>query len=181
MTEAPHRTAIARSVLSRPVWEYVSRGLLVESESVLDYGCGRGADVAILRLRGFRAEGYDPHPPFGFPRPSGPFDTVAATYVVNVIPTRAERAAMLADAWSLVRPGGRLLVASRSRRDVALAARRSRWTRHGDGWRPTPTTFQVGLGVADLAELGAELAPARVARLGFRTIDASGVALYKGT
>lgn len=37
----PERTAIARRMLSRPTWEYVTRGVLRESDRVLDYGWTR--------------------------------------------------------------------------------------------------------------------------------------------
>lgn len=178
----PHNTAIARSMLSRPTWEFVTRGLISESESVLDYGCGWGADVQLLAQRGFRISGYDPHPAFKFPEPVGQlFDTVMSNYVVNVILTPAARAEMVLKAWGFVHPGGRLILSARSRHDVNTAARTSGWGRLGDGWRVTQHTFQVGLDVPDLVRLGmmAGIGAEHVGRLEFKHCDASAIQLRK--
>ena len=73
---APHRTAIKRAKLSAPTRYLEKRGLLVGR--VLDYGCGYGEDAGEL---GF--EVYDPH---FFPcMPTGKFDTIVCSYVLNVV------------------------------------------------------------------------------------------------
>ena len=40
------RTAITRTELSRPVTQAIQDGVIAGTRSVLDYGCGRGGDVA---------------------------------------------------------------------------------------------------------------------------------------
>lgn len=76
-------------------------GLFGRSDTVLDFGCGRGQDVARLSQGGFRASGWDPH--FSPDGPKAISDLVFLTYVLNVIDDPAERRAVLAEAWSLAR------------------------------------------------------------------------------
>ena len=80
---ARHRTAIARTELSRPLRIAFDDMILREGMTVLDYGCGLGGDVTRLRERGYVCEGWDPnHRPEGQRRPS---DIVNIGYVVNVV------------------------------------------------------------------------------------------------
>lgn len=96
------RTALQRIGLSRPVRLAIDDGLIApRSASVLDYGCGRGGDVARLARAGVRCSGWDP-----YHRPNGelaPSDVVNLGYVVNVIEDPDERKAALRRAWSLAR------------------------------------------------------------------------------
>ncbi|MBB3084696.1 DNA phosphorothioation-associated putative methyltransferase [Geodermatophilus sabuli] len=104
---ARHRTAMARSRLSRPLATALSDQLLSPMQRIFDYGSGRGDDVRHLRAVGFGADGWDPvHRP-GVDRT--PAEVVNLGYVVNVIEDRVERAACLQDAWSLAK---RLLIVS---------------------------------------------------------------------
>jgi hypothetical protein len=71
---ASFKTAIARrgpsapaTVLRRFIERVVAESARDASvRAVLDYGCGRGADVDYSRSLGIDAVGYDPHAPFGF-------------------------------------------------------------------------------------------------------------------
>ena len=150
----PHRTAMARRGPSVPLRQALAAGHIIGP--VLDFGCGRGADVLCLRARGFIAIGFDPHEPFGFPMPTGKFATVMMTYVVNVLPP-AERTLALRAAWDRVQPGGRLLVASRPRVDILDNARRRGWAQAFDGYLSGHGTFQVGLTQDELAMMLARL------------------------
>jgi DNA phosphorothioation-associated putative methyltransferase len=94
-----HKTAIGRSSLSMPARQALLDGVLRAEWSVLDYGSGRGDDVARLRHLGITATGWDPQ--HGGSRPRKTQDVVTLTYVVNVIEDPAERQAVLSDAWSL--------------------------------------------------------------------------------
>ena len=95
-----HRTALHRTELSRPVRLALDDGVLARGESFFDYGCGRGADIAHLKRRGFEAAGWDPvHRPGG----RSPADVVNLGYVVNVIEDPDERLATLQAAWQLAR------------------------------------------------------------------------------
>ncbi len=82
-------------------------GLVSTSTSVLDYGCGHGADVRHLDSLGIRVAGWDPvHLPGGRRQPS---DVVNLGYVINVIESPEERRRCLIQAWEAAR---KLLVVS---------------------------------------------------------------------
>lgn len=96
-----HKTAIRRSSYSRPVTLAQTHGLIAPGVSVLDYGCGLGEDVALLRNAGVSAEGWDP-----YYRPEtaiGPADCVNLGYVLNVIEDPCERRQTLQRAYELAR------------------------------------------------------------------------------
>ena len=74
LTRASFKTAIPRRKRSAPAdasfplfrrWLAFAPGS-EQSGDLLDYGCGTGADVTYYRNQGLDAEGYDPHPPFGY-------------------------------------------------------------------------------------------------------------------
>jgi len=76
-----HRTAIHRTRLSSPMQVLSDHGYLELDRTVLDYGCGRGDDVRLLRERGVRVTGWDPH--FAPAEPLGDADVVNLGFVVN--------------------------------------------------------------------------------------------------
>jgi DNA phosphorothioation-associated putative methyltransferase len=94
---AAHRTAIARGRLSRPIRIALESGLLKERETVFDYGCGRGGDIAGLRKMGFEASGWDPYYQPG--QRITDADIINIGYVINVIPDLRERQEALFQAW----------------------------------------------------------------------------------
>lgn len=107
MDIARHRTALFRGELSRPLRLAIADGLIGDSASVMDYGCGRGGDVRLLRAKGLDCVGWDPtHAPTGARRAS---DVVNIGYVVNVIENAVERSDALQGAWALAK---RVLVVS---------------------------------------------------------------------
>jgi hypothetical protein len=57
---------------------------------VLDFGCGRGFDCNHLNC-----DGYDPY--YQPDRPVGKYDTVLCHFVLNVLSTREERLAVVAE------------------------------------------------------------------------------------
>ena len=102
-----HRTAIRRQDVSRPVRIALEHGLINESTTFFDYGCGHGDDVSRLNAMGLDAQGWDPiHRPFVSLKPA---DVVNLGYVVNVIEDSAERTLALRGAWSLA---AKLLIVS---------------------------------------------------------------------
>jgi DNA phosphorothioation-associated putative methyltransferase len=140
-----HKTAIGRSSLSMPARQALLDGLLRPEWTALDYGSGRGGDVARLVHLGIPAIGWDPQ--HGGARPDEPRDVVTLTYVVNVIESPAERQTVLQDAWSL---SGRCLVVST----------RLTWERKqvngialGDGTITRRNTFQRLFSPAELRNL----------------------------
>lgn len=150
-----HPTAITRSEASAPVrhlWDHARR--LLATGRILDYGCGRGTDADALG-----ATAYDPwHPDAAVRRPpTGQFDVVLLTYILNVLPPRP-RVAALVNAAVLVRPGGILAVTVRPEADVTPD-----WPRHADGWQKDADAdhFQRGYNDASLRrELTAALGDA---------------------
>ena len=129
-----HKTAIGRSSLSMPARQALLDGVLRPESTVLDYGSGRGGDVARLAHLGIRATGWDPH--HGGTRPDKPQDIVTLTYVINVIEDPGEREAVVRDAWSLAE---RCIVVS-----TRLAWERKQVTGAtlGDGTLTKRNTFQ---------------------------------------
>lgn len=101
------RTAMYRTELSRPLALALSDGAIQPSDTLFDYGCGRGSDIARLRELDIDATGWDPvHSP---ETPKASATVVNLGYVVNVIEDQREREAALVDAWRLA---SRLLIVS---------------------------------------------------------------------
>jgi len=102
--EAPvmrHRTAMARRSLSTPMQALWRHGYLAAPSTVLDYGCGRGDDLATLQSIGLEAQGWDP-----YFRPDGvrhEADVVNLGFVLNVIEDLDERATALRSAFGYAR------------------------------------------------------------------------------
>ena len=131
---ARHRTAMARTGMSRPVGLALDAGVISHATSVFDYGCGRGGDVKRLAATGVPASGWDPaHAPAN---PRVEADVVNLGYVLNVIEEPSERVAVLSDAWKLARHT--LVVAVRPEWELATVEGR----RFGDGIMTTRGTFQ---------------------------------------
>jgi DNA phosphorothioation-associated putative methyltransferase len=146
---ARHRTAIGRGDLSMPVRQSLRDELISPTSSVLDYGCGRGQDVARLIQMGVDARGWDP-----FYAPETPLvvrETVLLNYVLNVIEDAAERKETLARAWQL---------ASR----VVVVSCRLKWelgavngTAAGDGLVTSRNTFQHLYSPSEIRQLVEEV------------------------
>jgi DNA phosphorothioation-associated putative methyltransferase len=94
-----HRTALTRRDFSKPIRQALVDNIITADASVLDYGCGRGSDVQLLRAEGHKAHGWDPqHAPDGSLEAA---QVVNLGYVVNVIERAVERRDALLHAWSL--------------------------------------------------------------------------------
>jgi diadenosine tetraphosphate (Ap4A) HIT family hydrolase len=106
-----HLTAIERTSLSYP-----ARILLNQKKikgKVLDFGCGIGKDVELLKNEGFDITGYDL---FYFPTfPTEKYDTILCFYVLNVL-LPEEQAEVLMNVSSLLKPNGKAFFAVR--RDI---------------------------------------------------------------
>jgi ubiquinone/menaquinone biosynthesis C-methylase UbiE len=108
------KTAMARRGPSRPLRNLIAKGCIQPGQRVLDYGCGRGADVAHLNAIGCHTTGFDPyHGPTE--KPVGLFDVVLCTYVLNVL-TEAEITVVLYDISRHLSAEGRVYVTVR--RDI---------------------------------------------------------------
>lgn len=76
-----HLTAKERDMISFPSQILFERNLL--KGEVLDFGCGHGKDVEILKGREVNIEGYDPY--YYNTYPSNEYDTILCIYVLNVL------------------------------------------------------------------------------------------------
>lgn len=132
-----HLTAKPRRVASFPARFLVERGLIRQGERVLDYGCGRGVDVAFLRGLGVEAYCYDPYfyPDESVLRPRY-YDVVTSFFVLNVL-LPDERYRVIRELARLVKPDGRVYVAVRSDKDTTI-----RGVPHADGVLTSKGTFQ---------------------------------------
>ncbi|WP_328965701.1 hypothetical protein [Streptomyces virginiae] len=85
-------------------------------------------------------------------------------FVLNVLPDLGARIRALQDAAAFVRPGGHVVVATRSPEEITKAAAGGSWTAHHDGYWSSEGkgTFQRGISAAETTALArhAGLAPA---------------------
>ncbi|AFZ30135.1 histidine triad (HIT) protein [Gloeocapsa sp. PCC 7428] len=103
-----HLTAIERTYLSFPAKFLLNNNLL--KGKILDFGCGFGNDVKLLRQKGFDITGYDS---YYFPNyPQEKFDTILCFYVLNVL-FPEEQANILMEVSHLLKPGGKAYYAVR--------------------------------------------------------------------
>jgi diadenosine tetraphosphate (Ap4A) HIT family hydrolase len=106
-----HLTAKERDALSYPARILLNKNLL--EGNVLDFGCGFGKDVELLKGKGIAIDGYDKH---YFPDyPTKKYDTIICFYVLNVL-LPEEQTAVLIEISQLLRPAGKAYFAVR--RDV---------------------------------------------------------------
>ena len=103
-----HLTAKARETLSYPAKLLLNKNLLVGE--ILDFGCGFGKDVELLKEKGKNIVGYDKH---YFPEyPTKRFDTIICFYVLNVL-MQDEQAKVLMEISQLLKPTGKAYFAVR--------------------------------------------------------------------
>ncbi|GAB1370198.1 hypothetical protein MASR1M45_02570 [Candidatus Kapaibacterium sp.] len=106
-----HLTAKERFYLSFPSRILMEKGLL--NGNILDYGCGYGKDVELLKEKGLNIIGYDP---YYFPiKIENKFDTILCLYVLNVLQPE-EQSQVLMDVAHLLKPTGKAFFAVR--RDI---------------------------------------------------------------
>jgi len=106
-----HLTAKEREKLSFPAKLLLDKGLLLGS--ILDFGCGLGKDVELLKKRNLCVFGYDKH---YFPiYPNARFDTIICFYVLNVLMPE-EQSEVLMEVSQLLKPSGKAYFAVR--RDI---------------------------------------------------------------
>lgn len=154
----PHKTAMSRvrpSPFARTVVKVLVPHLGITS--VLDHGCGRGSDVTHYRAAGLDADGWDPHPDFGWNATHNrEYDLVANIFVLNVLPDPWQRIQTLQHAAQFLRPGGSLFVVTRSPADIDPRATSANWPSHQDGYWSSKArgTFQKGISTEEIIALG---------------------------
>jgi DNA phosphorothioation-associated putative methyltransferase len=128
-----HKAAISRNDFSKPVRLALEAGLLNQTTTFFDYGCGQGGDLERVAKLGYESFGWDP-----YYRPDSPLavaDVVNLGYVINVIESQAERREALIKAWELT--GQVLIVAAQ-----VLIAQGNSQIAYGDGVITSRNTFQ---------------------------------------
>ena len=128
-----HKAAISRNDFSKPVRLALETGLLNQSTTFFDYGCGQGGDIERVAKLGYESSGWDP-----YYRPDESLvvaDIVNLGYVINVIESQAERREALIKAWKLTRQV--LIVAAQ-----VLIAQGNSQIAYGDGVITSRNTFQ---------------------------------------
>jgi diadenosine tetraphosphate (Ap4A) HIT family hydrolase len=106
-----HLTAKERDKLSFPARILLNKNLI--TGKTLDFGCGFGKDVEVLKSQGIEISGYDNH---YFPEyPTGKFDTILCFYVLNVL-LPEEQTKVLIEISRLLKPTGKAYFAVR--RDI---------------------------------------------------------------
>lgn len=103
-----HLTAKDRKYLSFPA-KFLLEKKYLEGE-VLDFGCGLGNDVELLKKKGINIIGYDK---YFFPKyPEKKFDTITCIYVLNVL-MQEEQTNVLIEVSHLLKPTGKAFFAVR--------------------------------------------------------------------
>ena len=103
-----HLTAKEREYLSYPAKILLMKNLLLGE--ILDFGCGYGNDVKLLKAKGVNIEGYDKH--FFPEHPNKKYDTIICFYVLNVL-LPEEQATVLMELSQLIKQTGKVYIAVR--------------------------------------------------------------------
>lgn len=103
-----HLTAKERDSISFPAKLILNKKLLIGE--VLDFGCGFGKDVELLKAKGINITGYDKYYSPNYPQKK--FDKIICFYVLNVL-LLEEQATVLMDLSRLVKPIGKVYIAVR--------------------------------------------------------------------
>ena len=109
-------------------------GLLEKSKTLLDYGCGHGRDLELLKSMEIDCHGWDPkYRPDGDKRSA---DIVNLSYVINVIEDLEEREQTIRTSWELCKE--LFTVAAQ----IEFAAPDKEQTSYGDGVLTSRNTFK---------------------------------------
>jgi hypothetical protein len=151
MQNNSHKTAIARSAPSIPA-QYAINILRPQLgfNSILDWGCGRGRDLAYYKKQlGARlCDGYDP---YYLPKiPIGRFDFATCSYVLNVM-NLDERKTVLQSIKNKLVDGGHVLIAMRPIKEIERNSHS--WRKHEDGYITSRGTFQSAVLTAEMVSL----------------------------
>lgn len=154
----PEQTAMHRSKPSPFAQALVKK--ILPSQTILDYGCGYGEDVNFYHKNDIEAFAYDPYKPFGWSKkPTALFDIVTVIYVLNVLPTSSERQEVLKEASKYLSSNGRMIVVTRTPKEINAAGLKNNWEKHNDGFwsERNHATFQHGLSEEEIVSLAEKL------------------------
>lgn len=147
-------TAIRRKKPSAParfvcehIIPHLPNRIICTKPSILDYGCGYGADVSFYKNYASYVAGYDPHPKFGYEWSyDKKYDLITCTYVLNAIPDQADRLIALHNMMCLLNKGGCIFIAVRHKNEIESIAKKKSWKKYKDGYYTgnSKKTFQCG-------------------------------------
>jgi len=142
MQDKSKNTAISRTSPSKPIRTLVKNKKL--NGYILDYGCGRGIDVQYLnQIDGIKCYGYDIYYQPTLPTRSY-YDVILCTYVLNVINQVNIREALIKHIFSLTSVGKKIIITTRTTKEINKCAKQRNWTNHLDGYLTKSGTFQKG-------------------------------------
>ena len=146
------KTAIGRQ--SSSVSAKMAVDMVQPTDTIFDWGCGRGDDLKYYEANGIVAEGWDPHFKPS-PHPSecahGSFNFVVCSFVLNVIRDTSERQHCIEQVYDFLPDGGRALFVVRTAKDIHLQAEKNNWGwLQTGGWITGKGTFQIGFNQSEL-------------------------------
>jgi len=153
--ENSKRTAISRTMPSKPLRILLSKDLLNKDDTILDYGCGKGKDIEHLKSLGFRhVIGFDPYnPKYAHPENLIPdYDTILNFYVLNVL-LPEERDLVVENLMNLIKEDGQIFIAVRDYSENVMG------TQYADGVLTSRGTFQKLFSPEELIEYILEIYP----------------------
>ena len=164
MKNESHKTAIYRDRWTKPgrwLYEHFFQKYNITLGSMLDFGAGKSIDMKYwIEKTGAIAQAYDQFEQPQFPgrgsRPDRQFELVTVIFVLNVVATDKERIEILNDAMQYVKPDGYIFIATRSKKDIANAAKKGNWTKLPSGAYvsgPKKHTIQCGVDDQDIQSL----------------------------
>jgi len=139
--KAFHRSARPRQRPSIPAnWIFAN---VLTSQTIIDFGCGRGDDATYLEDAGYTVSRYDP---VSFPDlPTHHHDFGLCAFVLNVVPSEAERKMVVAQLTKLCHT---VLITARNGADFPDV-----WEEWVDGFKTGSGTFQKGIGEEEILKL----------------------------
>ena len=165
MKNESHKTAIYRDRWTKPgrwLYEHFIQKDNITLGSMLDFGAGKSIDSEYWTEKtGAIAQAYDKFEQPQFPgrgsRPDRKFELVTVFFVLIVVETDEDRIALLNDAMQYVMPDGYIFIATRSKKDIANAAKKGKnWTKLPSGAyvsNPKKHTIQSGVDDQDIPNL----------------------------
>jgi len=97
-----HFTVKDRKKMSLPTTVLIEQNRL--QGKILDFGCGLGKDVVLLKEKGFDITGYDPY--YFKDTPKEKYDTIICNYVLNIL-LQEEQSFVLMSISELIKPKGK--------------------------------------------------------------------------
>lgn len=145
------KTAMSIKTASVPTREAFSQNFL--TETVFDWGCGKGRDTNFLSANGLKVISYDK---FLKPSPKpneidfSEIKSIICNYVLNVIENPIERIELVEEIVHRANHNTIVLFSARSKSEIDNFAKKSKWRKYNDGYFTSTNTFQKGFTAEEL-------------------------------